>query len=167
MVKENKKEKIKKTKACSAPAPSKSSEFKNKKLVKNIDNKKNLKEEKASVLTTKKIISAKKPLTPEQWKEWVRQDDVEFFKDSVENGFGVEVYDETDYAQHLQLTEQANLIKKALQMNKPETHPDFDGVHCIECGIVIPEGRIKLKKMRCVDCQEEVDFINKRKNPIR
>ena len=34
-----------------------------------------------------------------------------------------------------------------------ESHPDFDGGHCVECGIEIPEGRLALKKVRCTECQ--------------
>jgi RNA polymerase-binding transcription factor DksA len=37
----------------------------------------------------------------------------------------------------------------------PQTHPDFDGVHCVEadCGEPIPPARLALGKIRCVDCQ--------------
>jgi len=37
---------------------------------------------------------------------------------------------------------------------QPETHPDFDGKHCISCGNEIPKLRLKLNKIRCVYCQE-------------
>ena len=37
----------------------------------------------------------------------------------------------------------------------PESHPGFDGAHCVEekCGVAIPAGRLALGKVRCVDCQ--------------
>ena len=35
----------------------------------------------------------------------------------------------------------------------PESHPDFDGSTCLECGDLIPKERIKLGKIRCVWCQ--------------
>lgn len=35
----------------------------------------------------------------------------------------------------------------------PERHPDFDGVHCLDCGDEIPEGRLQMKRIRCVYCQ--------------
>lgn len=162
-IKKNKKEEVEKIKTSSKTAVY----HKNKKPVKSVVKKeknKIEKIEKTNVSIAKKTNQTKKSLTPEQWKEWMKQDEVQVVEDDVENSFGNEVFDETDHAQFLQLAEQANLIKKALLMNKPEVHPDFDGIHCVECGVVIPEGRIKLKKIRCVDCQEEIDFINKRKN---
>ena len=64
-----------------------------------------------------------------------------------------EVLDETDQAQHLQLQEQAAISLKARELNKPETHPDFDGIHCVECDEVIPKERLSLRKVRCVHCQ--------------
>lgn len=30
---------------------------------------------------------------------------------------------------------------------KPEFHEDFDGIHCVECGDEIPEGRLALQKV--------------------
>lgn len=44
-------------------------------------------------------------------------------------------------------------LKVAQEANKAETHPDFDGSSCIECGDEIPEGRLALGKIRCVICQ--------------
>jgi RNA polymerase-binding transcription factor DksA len=37
----------------------------------------------------------------------------------------------------------------------PETHPAFDGVHCVEedCDVEIPPARLAMFKVRCVDCQ--------------
>jgi RNA polymerase-binding transcription factor DksA len=37
--------------------------------------------------------------------------------------------------------------------NAPETHPDFDGETCIDCGDDIPKERLAMKKIRCVHCQ--------------
>lgn len=41
----------------------------------------------------------------------------------------------------------------------PESHPRFDGVHCVEeeCGVELPEERLSLGRIRCVDCQERVE----------
>jgi RNA polymerase-binding transcription factor DksA len=36
----------------------------------------------------------------------------------------------------------------------PETHPDFDGQHCVECEGDIPLQRLTLGRIRCVECQE-------------
>lgn len=42
-----------------------------------------------------------------------------------------------------------------------ETHPDFDGESCIDCSGEIPEGRLKLGKIRCVDCQAALETFRK------
>jgi RNA polymerase-binding transcription factor DksA len=44
-------------------------------------------------------------------------------------------------------------IAAARAANAPETHPDFDGETCIDCGDDIPAERLALKKIRCVHCQ--------------
>lgn len=36
----------------------------------------------------------------------------------------------------------------------PESHPDFDGWHCVDCGVEIPAKRLGWGRIRCVDCQE-------------
>lgn len=47
---------------------------------------------------------------------------------------------------------------------KPEAHPDFDGEHCVEedCGIAIPEARLKLGRIRCIDCQSRRENLSRR-----
>ncbi len=37
--------------------------------------------------------------------------------------------------------------------NAPESHPDFDGVHCVDCTDDIPPERLALRRVRCVLCQ--------------
>lgn len=76
---------------------------------------------------------------------------------------GDEVYDETDQAQYLQLCEMAEITRRIREMNRPQTHPDFDGVHCIDCDIEIPPRRLAITGcIRCVDCQELVELKSKR-----
>lgn len=41
--------------------------------------------------------------------------------------------------------------------NLPETHPNFDGEHCVDCDDDIPDGRLKLGKIRCVSCQAFIE----------
>ena len=62
--------------------------------------------------------------------------------------------DESDIAQWIQLTEQAEIASRSRFLNQPQTHPDFDGRHCIDCGVEIPEARLKNPRIRCVVCQE-------------
>ena len=64
-----------------------------------------------------------------------------------------EVYDETDQAQLLQLMEQAAISQRARELGRAETHPDFDGAHCVECGDDMPQARLTLRRVRCVHCQ--------------
>lgn len=73
-----------------------------------------------------------------------------------------DVFDETDYAQWQQIRELADIQSRALTLNQPERHPDFDGKTCIECGEDIPEARLRMHKIRCIDCQEELEKFNKR-----
>lgn len=62
-----------------------------------------------------------------------------------------EVYDETDLSQINQLNEIEALTKE--KRFQPETHPDFDGTHCIMCDEEIEKGRLLLHRIRCSECQ--------------
>lgn len=73
-----------------------------------------------------------------------------------------EVLDEAEQAQMLQLQEQATISYRAREMNRPETHPDFDGLHCVECDDEIPPQRLALCRVRCVHCQEHLEAERKR-----
>lgn len=100
-----------------------------------------------------------------------------FFKESAQNlldlneatddpGFwkNDEVYDEVEQAQYLQLCEMAEITRRIKEMNRPQTHPDFDGIHCIDCDISIPPRRLEiLGCIRCVDCQDYFEKLQKRK----
>lgn len=45
----------------------------------------------------------------------------------------------------------------------PESHPNFDGTHCVEedCGVQIPQARLAMGKVRCVDCQTLIEKRHK------
>lgn len=68
----------------------------------------------------------------------------------------------------------ANLTESAIasvrQANAPETHPDFDGKTCVECGEDMPELRLKMQRVRCASCQTELEHRNKqragRRSPV-
>ena len=68
-----------------------------------------------------------------------------------------EVYDEGDLASAYE----RGFIQDALNRHKeklaPETHPDFDGENCIDCGVDIPVFRLNIGKIRCVDCQDKLE----------
>lgn len=78
-----------------------------------------------------------------------------------------EVFDEADGAQHLQLREIAETQRRARLLNQPERHPDFDGTHCVDCDGVIPQVRLNLQRVRCVECQQELENMNKRQEIAR
>ncbi len=54
-----------------------------------------------------------------------------------------------------ELTEELNsrAIANFRNAAKPETHPDFDGEHCIDCEDDIPQVRLAMGRVRCVTCQ--------------
>ena len=68
-----------------------------------------------------------------------------------------EVHDEGEEAQWIQLKEQARIGILAQELARPEYHADFDGLHCVDCDIEIPEFRLKINRVRCKDCQELVE----------
>jgi hypothetical protein len=47
-------------------------------------------------------------------------------------------------------------ISRARAKTARETHPDFDGKNCVEehCAAPLPQARLDLGRIRCVDCQE-------------
>lgn len=52
---------------------------------------------------------------------------------------------------------QAEAEARARGRSGPESHPDFDGLHCVGCDVEIPAGRLALHKVRCVDCQQVLE----------
>ena len=64
-----------------------------------------------------------------------------------------------DLAQRLEEVARTSAEQAAHAACAPETHPDFDGAHCVEadCGDLIPAGRLSLGRVRCRDCQERVE----------
>lgn len=73
-----------------------------------------------------------------------------------------DILDQAAYVTDL-MTERA--IAAQREHSRPETHPDFDGLHCVEddCGIEIPEPRLQLGKVRCVDCQARLEKLAKQR----
>lgn len=57
---------------------------------------------------------------------------------------------------------QAEARARALGKSGPETHPDFDGEHCVDCEVEIPVKRLELYKVRCVSCQELLENKGRR-----
>lgn len=42
----------------------------------------------------------------------------------------------------------------------PETHPDFDGATCVDCGDDLPGVRIVMRRVRCVACQRLMERLH-------
>jgi RNA polymerase-binding transcription factor DksA len=64
-----------------------------------------------------------------------------------------ELTDENDRASAIEAQFNEDALENARRKTLPETNPDFDGVHCIECAEKIPAARLKLGKIRCIECQ--------------
>ena len=68
-----------------------------------------------------------------------------------------DVLDEGDMASAYQMRENAMALAKAKAAMAPETHPDFDGESCVDCGDDIPKLRLNMGKVRCVHCQTALE----------
>lgn len=69
--------------------------------------------------------------------------------------------DPNDEATEIETAARQLAIQQAQDKNKPQSHPDFDGESCLECGEEIPLARLKMGKIRCVYCQSASE--NKRR----
>jgi RNA polymerase-binding transcription factor DksA len=68
-----------------------------------------------------------------------------------------ELTDESDRASAIEAQFNEDALTVARRKTLPETDPDFDGVHCIECAENIPAARLKLGKIRCIECQTVIE----------
>lgn len=62
-----------------------------------------------------------------------------------------------ELAEELENAQRDRAISRVSALAAPETHPDFDGTHCVRCEDQIPPGRLKLGKVRCVNCQQHLE----------
>ncbi len=65
--------------------------------------------------------------------------------------------DENDRASHVEYSHNLDSIERIRALAKPESHPDFDRRHCVECGDPIPKPRLALGKVRWISCQERME----------
>lgn len=72
-----------------------------------------------------------------------------------------DVYDEGDIASALERGFIAHALNKHKEKVAAESHPDFDGETCLDCGADIPKLRLEMGRIRCVDCQTELEKRNK------
>lgn len=72
-----------------------------------------------------------------------------------------EVYDEAELATAYEAGFLAEALKRHQEKMAPQKHPDFDGVHCLDCETEIHAKRLEMGKIRCTDCQEELEKRDK------
>lgn len=75
---------------------------------------------------------------------------IDFFPEALEH-----TADALDQASNVEMLERVNNIKAAQLANLPEKHHRFDGEHCVDCNVVIPDERLQMGKVRCVLCQAD------------
>jgi len=68
--------------------------------------------------------------------------------------------DHADIATEIIETCTADALRRGLGKSAPESHPDFNGFDCVECGNEIPSERLDWGKVRCVECQERLEKEN-------
>lgn len=69
--------------------------------------------------------------------------------------------DPVDYSTAMEhLTTNSAIAQIMVAANRPETHPDFDGVHCVECDQEIPAQRLAMLRVRCTHCQSILEYRN-------
>lgn len=64
---------------------------------------------------------------------------------------------ELEMAEALAEGERAASIALARQRIAPESSPDFDGIHCIDCLSAIHKDRLAMKRIRCTGCQTALE----------
>lgn len=73
--------------------------------------------------------------------------------------------DTLDQAQAINEQHQEASLALFRERSKPEQVRNEDGSwphpECIDCGVDIPEGRLNLGKVRCLDCQELLERRSK------
>ena len=69
--------------------------------------------------------------------------------------------DEVDQAAVLQDSFNQQGIQRCAQQNGPETHPNFNGADCVDCGDPLPNARLLWRKVRCTSCQTALEKIKR------
>ena len=71
--------------------------------------------------------------------------------------------DIVDRANDLVDANREDLTRHIQRQTAPETHPDFDGRHCVDCGLEIPQQRLAMGRVRCVLCQRAIEYKRRTK----
>ena len=67
-----------------------------------------------------------------------------------------------EIAERLEQAQRDSGLARARLHTAPQQHPDFDGENCVRCDTPIPPGRLAMRKVRCVPCQEIMDRNHRR-----
>lgn len=62
-----------------------------------------------------------------------------------------------EMAERLEQAQRERALTMVTQRLVPESHPSFDGKHCVSCDDEIPAGRLAMSKVRCVACQTTLE----------
>lgn len=65
--------------------------------------------------------------------------------------------DELEMANQREEEERAQGRARVTEALRPVEHPDFDGIHCVDCGDELPGVRLAYKWVRCAICQAEIE----------
>jgi RNA polymerase-binding transcription factor DksA len=72
------------------------------------------------------------------------------------------IADDNERATYAELIFNQDAIAAVLRAAQPQKHPRFNGHSCVDCGATIPQERLNLGRVLCVDCQEIVEFNRRR-----
>lgn len=61
--------------------------------------------------------------------------------------------DESNRASAIELLRATEGLQRVQQQLKPQSHPDFDGETCLDCGAVMPDQRLADGRIRCTECE--------------
>ena len=77
------------------------------------------------------------------------------------SGNATEVFDEGEQASAVERNFLAASLRLQQEKLKPQTHPDFNGTDCLDCGDEIPAARLAMHRIRCVHCQTALEKLQK------
>lgn len=51
----------------------------------------------------------------------------------------------------------ADAERRARGKSAPESHPEFDGLNCVDCAEPIHTARLAMGRVRCTECQSVIE----------
>lgn len=62
-----------------------------------------------------------------------------------------------ELADALAQAQRDNGIANSKRAMAPQRHPNFDGLHCVDCEVEIPAARLAMHRVRCTGCQAYIE----------